>query len=1248
MAVPAKLNLRLLGPARIEKPQVVATEGKRVDIPRFRSRRTVALLGYLVAERRPVSRDFLARLFWPDEARSRGRGSLRRDLHNLARILPGCWVLNRQVVAFEPADEVEVDAYSLLELQGEERWQEAADLLEGEFLEGLYLADNPEFESWLLAQRERWLALAETILSRVIDGQIRRGRYSGALHYARRLLQLSPWKEEIHRQVMRLLAWTGQRAAALRHYESCKQALWEELNVEPAAETMALYQQIYEGELDLPPQLPAFLTEERARHNFERPPFVARERELAQLDTYLGKALAGQGQVVFVTGGPGRGKTALLEAFARRAMADHPDLLVANGNCIAYSGVGDPYLPFRDVMAMLVGDVEAKWHAGAISRDHACRLWYAMPLVVARLLDLGPHLLDVLVSSATLLSQAALPGQAPASYLPRLREQANRQQASLGDIEQSYLFQQVTNFLLAVAEEHPLLLVLDDLQWVDTASIGLLFHLGRRLAEAAVRVLIICAYRPEEVGLGHNGERHPLAKALSEIKRTFGDLSINLGPAMSTQGREFVDALVDSQPNRLAEDFRSTLFKRTAGHPLFTIELLRAMQQRGDLLKDDHGYWIEGPRLDWSILPARVEAVIKERIDRLDQEPQEMLAIACVEGEVFTAQVVAHVHQRGERSTLRTLSRELESRHKLVREQEEIQTRNGTLSRYKFGHVLFQEYIYKKRLSSGERRLLHGDVASALEKLFEGEVEEIVLQLGHHFSEARDYNRALPYFIEAADRAARIHANDEAVAHYTRALELADKVTLVDAPSQAELHHRRGLACQKLGDFDCARSDLETAMAMAHEAGESRLAWRLLLDLGKLWASRDYQRTHNYFEQALELARRMDDALVLGRTLNWMGNWHANAENPVRAAEYQQEALEIFQDLGDRQGLAITLDLLGNANLLGGDLSASVGYYDLAIALFQEMDDSPRLVSSLMGRGTTVSISILLATAPPSDPPDALEDIKEALRIAREIHAPSEEAWASWSLGLLHTARGRFGAALEVASEGLRIATELGHREWTVGNRFALGVVYVELLAPNEARIHLEEALSQAQGLRSQYWINHVAGALAAVYFLLDDLIGAQRAIETAISSQTAMDTMGKRYCWARRAELALLHGDPALALEIVERLIASALGMAAGGVITFLWQLKGDALAAMGRVDEAIQLLQAALANGLALDERYLLWRGHASLGRLYRKMNRPEEAQEQFSTAHELVKELAATVPDETLQDNFRQRAYDTLGSS
>ena len=1265
----ARRRLRLLGPARVDQIQKARSESQEKvsgAVPRFRSRRTMALLGYLVAERRPVAREFLSALFWPDEALSKGRANLSRELHNLIRILPDCWDLDRQTVAFVPSNGTFVDLYTLLALEGQEKWGEAVELLGGEFLEGLYLDDNLEFENWLLGERERWRGRAESILKHVIEGHTRRGRYTDALRQAQRLLQLAPWDEDTHRCIMRLLAWTGQRGAALRQFENCKWMLREELGVEPAFETIALYRQIRAGKLDLPPQLPAFLTAEKARHAFERPPFVGREFELAQLDGVLNEVLAGRGRMVFITGGPGRGKTALMDAFAQRSLEVYPDLLIAKGNCNAYSGVGDPYLPYRDVMAMLTGDVEGRWDAGAITRDHAQRLWAALPLVIQTLLQHGPHLVDVLTPGESLLSRAMLAEPVGASWLPRLREHVNRRGKGSQEVEQNYLFQQVTNVLHIVAREQPLLLIMDDIQWADAASISLLFHLGRRLMDSDSRLLIACAYRPEEVALGRPSassghpstgpstssgrgsgqvERHPLAKVLTEFKRTFGDVWVRLGRAEEVEERRFMDALLDIEPNRLGERFRAALFDRTEGHPLFTIELLRAMKDKGDLLKDSNpdGAWIEGPTLDWDVLPARVEAVIAERINRLEPELQDILTIASVEGEVFTAQVVAKVRNMPERSVLRRLSEDLERRHRLVREQEEVYTGQRRMSRYRIDHAFFQDYLYK-RLGQGEKRLLHGDVAVAMEKLYEGQLDEMAVQLAHHFHTADDYGRAFHYFTLAAERAARLYENGEAITHYTSAIQLAERVS-PDVISLARLHRGRGLASERLGEFDQARTDHTTILQIAHAAGEHQLEWRAFLDLGRLWASRDYNQARDYFEAALELARRLGEPAFLADSLNWMGNWCANDENPKRSAAYHREALAIFEDLGDRRELANTLDLLALANMLSGDLNTSVWYYNRAIEFFRELDDRPRLASSLTGRATTVSALAYLASVPATPSPDATSDFDEALRIAGEIGSATDQAWAHYSLGMLHMVHGHFGRALKDMQSSLRIASEIDHREYLVGARFALGMLYVELFALDQARDQLEEALTLAGELRSPTWILGVAGALAGAYTLLDDLTRAQTCLETVLSPQTPMDTLGKRSCWARRAELALSQDDPALALDITERLIASAPGMSQERVITFLWKLKGEALAAMGHTEAAISLLHAAIENARVMEEQFLLWRVHASLGRLYHAMNYQTEARKEFSAARDLIQELAATIPDKALKENFLQRAYHTL---
>ncbi len=1233
-------HLTLLGPVRITQDGGAADDA---DAPlRFRSRRTIALLGYLALERRPTAREYLAALFWPDEEPAKGRSNLRRELYNLAQLLPGCWQTEPQTAAFSPADGTSVDIDLIARLRDQGRWQEAAGMLGGEFLEGVHLPGNQPFENWLLAERERWRELSCTILGRAAAELAAGGLFADALSTIRRLLQAAPWDEAAQRQAMRLLTWTGRREEALRQFTACRQVLSDELGVEPAAATVALHEKIATGELQAPPAVPAFLSEAAAGRHERQALFVMRERPLSWLDRHLGRAAAGQSGILFLTGSAGRGKTALLDAFTAQALAAYPDLLIARGSCTAYAGVGDPYLPFRDIMAMLSGDVAARWSAGAISTNHARRLWHALPLVAQALLAHGPDLLDTLLSAPDLMQRirAAVPGEEPwVGQLSSLH--AQEPSGTRG----TALFEQFSNVLRAVSNERPLLLILDDLQWVDAASIGLLFHLVRRMSANHSRILIVGAYRPQEIMRDHGGAHHRLAAVLSEFRRLFGEIWLSLNWSGDAEGRQFVDAVLDSEPNKLSQAFRATLFDRTGGQPLFTLELLRAMRDSGQLVRGADGRWQEGTQLDWQMIPARVEAVIAAGIQQLQPELHELLAIASVEGELFTAQVAAHVQNVPEAPLLRRIAQELCQEHGLVREQELYQLGGRSIARYRFRHALFQEYLYRQ-LSAAERRLLHGSVAEAIESLFAPDLDPWSVQLAQHFDRAGSCGRALHYYGRAAEGAARVYAYAEAIAHYRRAIALA--LPGRAAPRDvAHLYYGRGLAHEAQGAFELALSDFERALELSHEAGEAPLEWQVVLALGKLWSSRDYTRAHGFLQRALDLARRLDDPVILGRSLNRTGNWLANDEQPAAALLYHREALQIFEEVQDRPNLANTLDLLGIACLLTGDSSpAAAAYYDRAIQLFRELGSYPRLVSSLIARALIATGPIILAAAPAhSAQRDPLADLEEARQIARRIGSAPDEAWCAWAQALLHTVAGDLGLALLAARRGLEVSLAIGHREWRVGNRYALGIIYNELLQAELALPELEQALALARELRSQYWLNHVSGALAKSYLLLNNLPAAEQCLDAVIAPGTEMDTAGKRTCWAQRAELALARADPALALHLCERLIQTAVGLAPGAVITILWLLRGEALAGLGRLAEARLRLTAGLKEAHERQEIILLWRYHAALARLDSADRDRLTAEAQLAAAQRQIEALAGGVEAEGLAAVFRRRALERL---
>jgi tetratricopeptide (TPR) repeat protein len=246
------------------------------------------------------------------------------------------------------------------------------------------------------------------------------------------------------------------------------------------------------------------------------------------------------------------------------------------------------------------------------------------------------------------------------------------------------------------------------------------------------------------------------------------------------------------------------------------VELIRNMQERGDLVRDGEGRWVEGSSLDWEALPARVEGVIAERIGRLDEELQEMLTVASVEGEQFTAEIVARVEAMSEREAISQFSEDLQRRHRLVSAVGLVYLGPVQLSLYRFVHNLFQQYVYGQ-LDEAERAFLHRDMGEAMEGLFAGETEEVAAQLARHFEEGRIPDKAATYLLQAGNRAQRMSAHQEAAAHLRRGLELLANLPPGPEQMQMELGLQTALGRTLIATHGYASPEVEQAYARARE-----------------------------------------------------------------------------------------------------------------------------------------------------------------------------------------------------------------------------------------------------------------------------------------------------------------------------------------------------------------------------------------------------------------------------------------------
>jgi tetratricopeptide (TPR) repeat protein/transcriptional regulator with XRE-family HTH domain len=791
-------------------------------------------------------------------------------------------------------------------------------------------------------------------------------------------------------------------------------------------------------------RLPDFLREDFQPPVRNETRFVARQRELARLETCLEKALKGNGMPVFILGEAGSGKTTLMAEFARRALEISPNLIVAGGQCNAQAGTGDPYRPFRDTLGMLTGDLETSWLAGGLTREQALRLWAGIPDTIQAITEHGPNLVDIFLPTTQVVRRLAAYLPAQADWLDQFQSLTQPDEIRSPNLDQDQVLEQVTRLLRAVSARHPLLLLLDDLQWIDDASLNLLFHLGRRLAGS--RILILGACRPSELALELPADRpglseaHPLGLLIQEFVRLYGDVQINLDQGSLSEGRAFVDALLDSEPNQLDETFREKLFRHTQGQALFTVEVLRNMQDSSNLIKDESGSWIENPSSVPYPLPARVEAVIAQRLSRLDEPLRELLSVASVEGETFTAEVLAGILKLDLRVVLHRLSRDLDQRYRLVQEQTGGQTDTLPLNRFRFHHALFQEYLYD-RLGQGERRLLHREVAQELEKALAvtddsrmkapfpqpgsaatvdqgsqpGYPEEFIPVLAFHFWRGEVWDKAAVYALKAGERARRRFAMREAMASYEQALEALDHQP--DAP-------------------------YETIY-------QAILGWE-----EAAFKFRPYEEQLGYLSRAEHLARSHQDRPRLIQALHWSANVYLARGLWTRAGPALTECLVLAEELKDEQ-LAVRPTYFKGLMMSFSDPDGAREWIERALELARKYDD---LTIEALALATDGQVQAQLGEfAQSQQANEAAHQV--ASRLASPLTESDVDLLAAWAC----LAMGDIEQSLRLGERGVEIAIATDNMDCICSGLACVGYCNLELGRIPEAAAAFQKGIERSE-----------------------------------------------------------------------------------------------------------------------------------------------------------------------------------------
>lgn len=925
------LEVSLIGPPRVVRG------GQPVS---FDTRKAMALLAHLALSERARSRELLCELLWPAHDPEHARGALRRTLSALRKSVGEEWIETAgDSVSLRRGPGLRLDVERFRELAADDAsldsLSEAAALFSGGFLEGFALRDSPDFDDWQVAQAgalERELASA---LRRLVERLAARGDHTQAIPHARRWLELDPLNESAHRQLIRIYAWNGDRAAALEQYRSCVRALSQELGVGPLEETMTLYEQVNDGtlpapaEAEAPPRPPAVA---QAAGMPPELPLVGRADELAVLVEAHARAQPDGGLAV-IEGEAGIGKTRLAGELMRSARNGGAVVLAARCHD---DEAGLPYGPIVELLREAMAQVGATGWPGVVPSQ--------------RLAD----------ASLLLPELAGLTGEV-ADPLPLD-----------GPGAQVRLLEGVAAVIGAACDgTHPGVVVLDDVHAGDEATLDSIAYLGHRLRGR--RLLLVVAWRTEAVPPGHR------------LRRLAADLAREGKTTIVSPDRldeDEVGTLVRSfRPDATAPELTRRVYLESEGLPLFIAEYLAALHAGAE-------------RAEVALLP-EMRGLLESRLGGVGDVARQVLGAAAAIGRSFDLDVVREASGRTDEEAVAALE-ELVSRgvvreapgtepgydfshqrlRALVYEQTSLARRRllhgrvaaallrrhgresaaliashmslagdqaNAAQQYRFAaehaaslhaHADALEHLgaalalgfpdtaaLHERI--GDLRTLVGDYAGALAsyesaaaECEEGGLAAIEHKIGGVYGRLGEWERSearLAAALEApsppapglrarivADLALALHQDrrsDEAAARAREALDTADAAG--DRLAQAQAHNMLGVLARSRGELASAREELEHSLALADELGDSAARAAALNNLALVERDAgELETARRLTETALGLCAAHGDRHREAALENNLADLHHAAGRTDEAMDHLKRAVAIFTEVG--------------------------------------------------------------------------------------------------------------------------------------------------------------------------------------------------------------------------------------------------------------------------------------------------------------------------------------------------------------
>lgn len=931
-------------------------------------------------------------------------------------------------------------------------------------------------------------------------------------------------------------------------------------------------------------------------------PLVGREEHIQTLMDRFESLLEGHGHIVSVVGEAGIGKSRLLaeyqELILRRPREEENPLstqaapLWLEGRSFSYE-TSTPFAPFVDVFNTL------------FELEHDQTDTEKLQAIKTKLDEMGS---EQLVEDAPFL--ATLLG------VPLSGKENERVRYLEPPVLRERIFQSVGDLVERLSERQLVILIFEDLHWIDRTSLELLEQLISLTDRRTL--LIVCLFRPNREDLSWSFHEY----ASRELPHRYA--MISLEPLDEGQSRQLVSNLLHIED--LPETVRELILRKAEGNPFYVEEVIRSLLDTRMVVREN-SHWRATRDIVHINVPDTLVGVITSRLDRLDRISKRVTQTAAVIGREFPYDLLDNVYENPDR--LEKALSELQ-RRELVREKSRYPQRT-----YLFKHVLTQETAYNSLLMR-KRKELHLRVAESLERLYPESVYEIAL----HFLEAQAKTRAYPYLIDAGDQALRAYSIAEAVSYYQQALLIVSQVD--DLALARRVYEGLGRALTLANDVPAAVEHYQEMYRFAKEHGDIPIqvsALNKLSNVLALWMG-EFPEAEKLLLDAERLAKDYGDRHGLAETLMTRCGLCTATGDFEGAVNYLSESVELGRDLNEKEQMALGLTHIANTQTFMTQFEEAWATAQEGLKITQEVGNRELLAEIL-------AFSVPMVHMRNGDLETARQVAGEGVRIAAQIGVAFPESDGSYILGLLAHLQGNYQDAIH----WLQRAHQSGKASRMVFMEAVplcrLGTVYLDIsekLLDRTRQLHNEAlALMEMPG-------GHMAGGfgwfdIGLCAMVLGDLERASDYFNKGLTVPTPTRLLQRPSFLFGMASIAIIQGRFDEASSYVEqaREFLQARRMA---YYVPQVELAGGKLAqARGETDSALAFLRKAEESAATMDMKPLMLQAMAIAARILSDLGRDREAAEKREAALNLASEIGSLIKDDELRGLYLEARSEEL---